>query len=541
MLQIGVFVFNALNREQHDKRSYSVFSPLQASTSELLPSCSSSDDGNCECGRSPEKEADGENIDLVNDSCMPRRFTSKTASTASISLQSFDKKCTNKESFQIYAHRMLQAQSVRRKTKPIVDTMLTCVEHGRSGEAAGTENEPRLFTIWDVGAGSGAVYLGLLLKEDELIKRNVCVHLVAIDADEHMVDFLSGMAEKESISLSKDENHKAWDISSDASPRISANSALVTMTVHFGNALNMSMDDLPPCDILVLNSVVHEIISYGEVDKEKTRYNRDNIRVFLNNFANSAAAKKGTAIFFRDFILPPKNWVQKFLEQELAVLSSLGDDKSLQYVIKVIFKTETSRKHARVLWEDLAKRYKLKEAYLPATVPHNPESELILNIDSVMEMVASWYWAKMDAGTLASKLPEISTASPSTPPMTLPSSISTTMPSIPSSCYEELALTYDSAIDEQFCNYSLESFSELMAELGYFPMKESELKTYTSEKYVTTFVEDFNMELLVWGLGCQSHSRCSEDAGFRSFPIQGSDLPDLKASVVYKKLETHVA
>ena len=274
------------------------------------------------------------------------------------------------------------------------------------------------------------------------------------------------------------------------------------------------------------------------MDKKKTRYNRDNIRVFLNNFANSAAVKKGTAIFFRDFILPPKNWVQKFLEQELAVLSSLGDDKSLQYVIKVIFKTETSRKHARVLWEDLAKRYKLKEANRPATVPHNPELELILNIDTVMEMVASWYWAKMDVGKLASKhksVPEISTASPLTPPMTLPSSISTTMPSIPSSCYEELALTYDSAIDEQFCNYSLESFSDLMAELGYFPMKGSELKTYTSEKYVTTFVEDFNMELLVWGLGCQFHSRCSEDAGFHSFPIQGRDLPDLKASVVYKR------
>ena len=221
------FVFNAFNREQH---FVLLFSPSEVSTSELLLLRSSSDDGNCECGRSPEKEADGENIDLVNDSCMPRRFTSKTASI------SFDKKCMNKESFQIYAHRMLQVQSVVQKTKPIVDTMLTCVEHSRSGAAAGTENKPRLFTIWDVGAGSGAVYLGLLLKEDELIKRNVCVHLVAIDADEHMVDFLSGMAEKESISLNKDENHKAWDISSDASPRISANSALVTMTVLFGNA-----------------------------------------------------------------------------------------------------------------------------------------------------------------------------------------------------------------------------------------------------------------------------------------------------------------
>ena len=432
---------------------------------------------------------------------------------------------------------MLQSKSVVKKTKPIVEAMLSSWE-----EQAETDNRPRLFTVWDVGAGSGAVYFGLLLKADELIKRNVCIHLVAIDADKQMVDFLSDIAEKESISLNEDENHKAWDTAdplSDASLRISANSALVKMTVIFANALNMSMDDLPPCDVLVLNSVVHEIISYGEVDKSETRYNRDNIRVFLHNFANSAAAKKDTAIFFRDFILPPKDWAQRFLQKEAPVLSIPENDKCFQYAIKVIFKTETSRKYARVLWEDLAKRYKLKEATRPATLPYNPESELVLHIDSVMEMVASWYWAKVDASKLDIKLvsvPEISTASPSIPPVSLSSC--TTTPSISSS---ELTLNYDSTIDEQFCNYSLESFSNLMAELGYFPIKESELKTYTSEKYVTTFEEDFNMELLVWRLRCPSDFLCGEEAGFRVLPIQGSDLPHLKASVVYKKLEAHDA
>lgn len=503
---------------------------------EPLPHFAASNHKKCESDRSPKKENEKANVVFVKDSFMPRKFTTA----------SFDKKCTNKESFKIYAQRMLKANNVMKKTKPIVETMLTKVD-SFSEEAAGTENEPHLFTVWDVGAGSGAVYLGLLLKADELIKRNVRVHLVAIDADEHMVGFLADMAEKQSIFLNDDANHKVCDISghfSDASARVLANSALINMTVLFANALNMSMDDLPPCDILVLNSVVHEIISYGVVDKAETRYNRDNIRVFLNNFANSAASKKDTTIFFRDFILPPKDWVHKFLEKKKAALSIFGNDETLQYVIKVSFRTEISQKYARMLWEDLAKRYKLEEANRPAIVPYNPESELMLNIDCVMEMVASWYWAKMDAGKLASKLvsvSEVSTASPSTPPMTLPSSISPTPPSVPSSLCEELALTYDSAVDEQFCNYSLESFSGLMAELGYFPMEGPEPKTYTSEKYVTNFVEDFEMELLVWELGCPSGILCSKNPRFCSFPIQGSDLPDLKGSVVYKKLGTHVA
>ena len=41
--------------------------------------------------------------------------------------------------------------------------------------------------------------------------------------------------------------------------------------------------------------------------------------------------------------------------------------------------------------------------------------------------------------------------------------------------------------------------------------------------------------------GTDTSLLCCKEAGYRLLPIQGSDLPHLKASVVYKKLEAHVA
>lgn len=163
----------------------------------------------------------------------------------------------------LYMSNMLQPSRVKEKSNEIVSAI-------RSLEGLD------YIRVADIGAGSGAVY-SALKEEIERDDTFPLIHLISVEA-----------ADKEAAYLR--ENCPSID-------------GRLTHEVVLENGIFPHPERA--CDILILNSVVHEIISYGAPQRE--RYDRQNFWAFMQAWENKVS--ENGFLFFRDFVKPDDSWM----------------------------------------------------------------------------------------------------------------------------------------------------------------------------------------------------------------------------------------
>lgn len=369
-----------------------------------------------------------------------------------------------------YAEDMLQEHHIESKTRTILKVIL---------DAQVQTETDRLITVYDIGAGSGALVSGLIKADDDgwLIRR---IKVFAVEASPGMAQFLRHRQSTGQL----DSKHITTEI-------------VEVNALHFDRVRQLMKVG---CDFLVLNSVVHEIISYGAPEHGSARYDCRNFVRFMEIW--SETVRKGGFLFFRDFTKPTPTCPEPHLHILFESRNELGKTSTtfkrtsttlkcnsatlkrtsptfkracvtkkrttanLKRSSATLKRTSTTLRRTPATVSDVERRSRLLFKRLVAQYPRHgfhlkfSRQGIVGKISAAMEFLVSARWAKIDID-------------------------------MPPECDRP---EFEGSVEEQFFHFNPRELQDIMEKFGF--IFTARFANYTSPGYTEEWDKDFSFQLI---------------------------------------------